>query len=143
MPDTFDPSVHPHRRRNALTGQWVVVSPQRTKRPWQGQLEKPALEERPQHDPDCYLCPGNDRAGGVSNPDYTDTFFSRTTSARCFLMFLKARPAKELVNMHEYFDERGTTLLSDYLAVEVDREERIVCDNEHFDAGCLRSRGQS
>ena len=64
----------PHRRRNALTGDWVLVSPHRTKRPWQGQVERVPAEERPRYDPTCYLCPGNPRAGGVRNPDYTGTF---------------------------------------------------------------------
>jgi UDPglucose--hexose-1-phosphate uridylyltransferase len=74
VPETFDPSTHPHRRRNALTGDWVVVSPQRTKRPWQGQTDDAAIERPADYDPGCYLCPGNERAGGVHNPDYTSTF---------------------------------------------------------------------
>jgi len=67
-------SEHPHRRYNPLMGEWVKVSPHRTKRPWQGQQEQPALEKRPKYDPHCYLCPGNERAGGHRNPDYPDTF---------------------------------------------------------------------
>jgi UDPglucose--hexose-1-phosphate uridylyltransferase len=51
----------PHRRRNPLTGEWLLVSPQRTARPWQGQLEATAPEARPAYDPTCYLCPGNAR----------------------------------------------------------------------------------
>jgi UDPglucose--hexose-1-phosphate uridylyltransferase len=64
----------PHRRLNALTGEWVLVSPHRTQRPWQGQVEKPALSAQPEYDPECYLCPGNPRAGGARNPQYTSTF---------------------------------------------------------------------
>ena len=64
----------PHRRYNPLTGEWVLVSPHRTQRPWQGQQEEVAGVSRSQHDPDCYLCPGTTRAGGHKNPDYADTF---------------------------------------------------------------------
>ena len=64
----------PHRRLNPLTGEWVLVSPHRAKRPWLGQVEKTAPENLPPYDPACYLCPGNERAGGVRNPVYTGTF---------------------------------------------------------------------
>jgi len=63
----------PHRRLNRLTGEWLLVSPHRTQRPWQGQ-EEPPPEARPAYDPDCYLCPGNQRAGGHRTPAYTSTF---------------------------------------------------------------------
>lgn len=71
---SFYASEHPHRRRNALTGEWVLVSPHRNKRPWQGQVEKRPPDHRPSFDPTCYLCPGVERAGGVVNPKYTETF---------------------------------------------------------------------
>lgn len=64
----------PHRRYDPLGDQWVLVSPHRMQRPWQGQVEPPSTEPRLRHDPGCYLCPGNARAGGHRNPDYRDSF---------------------------------------------------------------------
>jgi UDPglucose--hexose-1-phosphate uridylyltransferase len=70
----FDLRTQPHRRFNPLTRAWVLVSPHRAQRPWQGQVEATASETSLEYDPKCYLCPGNVRAGGVSNPPYTGTF---------------------------------------------------------------------
>lgn len=72
--DRATPPNVPHRRLNALTGRYVLVSPHRTQRPWQGKVEAPVRETRPTYDPTCYLCPGNARAGGVRNPPYESTF---------------------------------------------------------------------
>ncbi len=63
-----------HRRLNILTGEWVLVAPHRTKRPWQGHEEGKAIKNALQHDPACYLCPGNTRANGITNPAYTSTY---------------------------------------------------------------------
>ena len=71
---SLDFNKDPHRRLNILTGEWVQVSPHRTQRPWQGQQEKKGIDLRPNHDPECYLCPGNKRIGGESNPSYTSTY---------------------------------------------------------------------
>jgi UDPglucose--hexose-1-phosphate uridylyltransferase len=222
----FSLSDHSHRRYNPMTDQWVLVSPHRTKRPWQGQVDPVMPDMRPAYDPTCYLCPGNARAGGVRNPQYTTTFvfdndfaallpdvpaggveegrggpvLLRADAARgicrvaCFsprhdlsvpqLSVLELRLVvdswveqvaelsaldtvayvqifenrgammgasnphphcqiwgagyvpNELVREQEmqarYFAETARTLLSDYLALELERDERVVCANEHF-----------
>jgi UDPglucose--hexose-1-phosphate uridylyltransferase len=64
----------PHRRWNPLIREWVLVSPHRTQRPWLGQVASPATPPQVHYDPECYLCPGNSRAGGLRNPAYTSTF---------------------------------------------------------------------
>ncbi len=220
----FDLAEHPHRRYNALTGEWVLVSPHRAKRPWQGQQEEVEKETRPEYDPTCYLCPGNERVGGEKNPPYTTTFvfnndfgalqastpegifekgnLLKAESERgickviCFsprhdltlsemavadirqvvdlwqreyeelgqLDFINyvqifenkgiimgssnphphgqiwaqssipVEPAKELVQQTDYFNRYSRSLLSDYLAIELTEQKRIVIENEHFAA---------
>ena len=69
----FDLKEHSHTRYNILTGDWILVSPHRTKRPWQGKVETLPQDNRPAYDATCYLCPGNKRADGSVNPVYTDS----------------------------------------------------------------------
>ena len=71
---TSDHRTRPHRRLNPLTGEWLLLSPQRTQRPWQGRTEETVPGPRPQYDPDCYLCPGNTRMQGLQNDVYQNTF---------------------------------------------------------------------
>jgi len=70
----FSLTDHPQRRFNSLTGEWVLNSPHRTKRPWQGKQEEENTQKLSPYDSNCYLCPGNERAGGERNPDYKETF---------------------------------------------------------------------
>jgi len=198
------------------------VSPHRLKRPWQGREEETADEQRPEYDPDCYLCPGNERAGGASNPEYKDTFvftndfsalkpdvpseeynerdllIARGEKGTCRVICFSPRhdltlpemdpgqvrkvvdlwvdeyaelggreqinyvqifenkgrimgcsnphphgqiwaqeslpdePAKERRQFREYYSAHGSTLLRDYLELELEREERIVVRNDAF-----------
>jgi len=91
--------TEPHRRFNPLTQEWILVSPQRTQRPW-GRQREAVASAVPPYDPDCYLCPGNQRAGGVRNPDYSSTFVFTNDFAA---LKPDVRPAK--------YDESGRGLL--------------------------------
>jgi len=64
----------PHRRFNILTGEWILVSPHRTNRPWQGKTEESKPAEKETYNASCYLCPGNTRASGDTNPEYKEAF---------------------------------------------------------------------
>ena len=218
----LDLTAHPHRRFNPMTKEWVLVSPHRTQRPWQGQVEDRAPEVQTAFDPNCYLCPGNVRAGGVKNPAYASTFvfdndfaaikpdtqegelrekgllLAESESGRCRVVCFSPRHdltiarmtvpdlrnvvdawvkefqelgsdakiravqifenrgammgcsnphphgqiwanetiptelAKELAALEEYYQAHGSTLLLDYLALELEKQERLVCANDHF-----------
>jgi UDPglucose--hexose-1-phosphate uridylyltransferase len=218
----FDVKEHPHTRQNLLTGDWVLVSPHRTKRPWQGKVETLPDDNRPSYDATCYLCPGNTRADGSVNPAYKDSFVftndysalladtpegtfdkggllkARSESGICRVISfspdhsltlprlsvpaiekvielwteefrqLAANPAikyiqifenkgeimgcsnphphgqiwsqgslpleiaKETTQQKAWFEEKGRSLLSDYIAIELEEKERIVLENEHF-----------
>lgn len=213
---------YPHRRYNPLTEEWVLVSPHRSKRPWQGQVEKHSADSRPQYDPGCYLCPGNSRSGGEQNPEYKDVYvFTNDFSALlkdspdfnleeddifraesekgicrviCFSpnhsltvpqmkvadirkvvdlwieeyqalgsdpeinyvqifenkgeimgcsnphphgqiwasQKLPLEPFKKQRSQKEYFEKHNNTLLSDYLQKEINKNERLIFENNHF-----------
>lgn len=212
----------PHTRLNLLTGEKILVSPHRSKRPWQGQVEDVPADTRPKYDPKCYLCPGNLRADGSKNPDYQESFvFTNDFSAlladtpanridesgllvaeteRGICKVIAFTPRHDLTlpemtvqdiakvvdvwqrefaelasnewikyiqifenkgaimgcsNPHPHgqiwaesnlpmeiikedqrqrahFEEKGRTLLSDYLDLELEKKERLIIDNEHF-----------
>ncbi|MBO9733183.1 MAG: UDP-glucose--hexose-1-phosphate uridylyltransferase [Chitinophaga sp.] len=218
----FQLEDHPHQRLNILTGEWVLVSPHRTKRPWNGKVEKVNKEPLPAYDASCYLCPGNSRMGGDLNPDYKEPFaftndfgalmpdtpagveqvddllHARGVKGICRVICfsprhdltlplmevadirkviglwedefrqLSADPAikyvqifenkgdimgcsnphphsqiwatsdlpaeliKETSHQKKYYDSTGKSLLQSYIAQELDKQERVVVENEHF-----------
>ena len=110
----------PHKRYNPLTGEWVKVSPHRTKRPWNGQREESSRNILPVFDEGCYLCPGNERAGGVKNPDYKGVYVFNNDFAALLPDtetieenendFIKGKTEKGLCRVICYTDKHNITM---------------------------------
>lgn len=218
----FNTTEHPHTRLNILTGEFILVSPHRMKRPWQGKVETASNTSLPAYDPTCYLCPGNKRSEGSINPVYTNPFVftndfsallsdtptggtneqdllvSKSEAGMCRVICFSPNHSltlplmdvadiekviqlwkeeftalaahtniryiqifenkgdimgcsnphphgqiwastsvpvelqKETTQQQQYFEKHGRSLLSDYLRLELQKQERIVVENEHF-----------
>ena len=140
----FDSNEDPHRRYNPLINQWVLVSPHRSKRPWQGQNEKIVADTLPQYDPTCYLCPGNERANGMHNPDYKDPFvfdndFAALKQEEIFFdsnqeaTFFKLQPERGISRVVCFSPNHNETLPE----MSAESIENIVrtCQQEYTDLG--------
>src|SRR5512146_1572735 len=115
----IDLNRDPHRRFNPLTQEWVLVSPHRTQRPWQGQVESAAPVNAPAYDPVCYMCPGNTRANGARNPRYESTLVFEND----FPALLPQTPEAVLDQ-----DQRGRMLARGEPGVC-----RVICYSPHHD----------
>ncbi len=102
----------------------MLVSPHRTKRPWLGQVERPPQDTRPSYDPQCYLCPGNHRAGGAQNPHYANTFVFENDFAALLQDTPEASVAPHPLLRAE--GERGTS--------------RVICFSPRHDLHLARMR---
>lgn len=118
----LDLNAHSHRRFNPLTREWVLVSPHRTDRPWQGQVEKSAGDAQPAYDPTCYMCPGNTRATGTRNPVYDAT-----------LVFDNDYPALRPEAAQDQLDETGL-----FVARGESGVCRVVCFSPRHDVTISR-----
>jgi len=113
--------AQPHRRYNALTAEWLLVSAERTSRPWLGRMEAPPPAEMPTYDPTCYLCPGNERANGAHNPKYDSTFVFTND-------FAALRP-----------DTPDATIADGLLRAESERGTcQVICFSPRHDLGLSR-----
>jgi UDPglucose--hexose-1-phosphate uridylyltransferase len=123
----FDPNLHPHRRTNPLTGDTVLVAPQRLQRPWHGRVETKQAAALPAYDSDCYLCPGNLRSGGQRNPEYTTTY----VFANDFPSLINGEFADSLTGSTEFADSLNTSSLLQ--ATPVLGECRVFCFSPRHD----------
>jgi UDPglucose--hexose-1-phosphate uridylyltransferase len=141
----FHISAHPHRRYSALTGEWILVSPHRTERPWQGRQEKVISQRIPPYDSNCYLCPGNERAAGEKNPKYSSTFvFTNDFSALLpetpgiqekanYLLTLPEMDEENIKEVVDVWASQVTELGKQYRWVQLfeNRGEIMGCSNHH------------
>ena len=140
----FDINEDPHRRYNPLINEWVLVSPHRAKRPWQGQNETISVEKLPEYDPTCYLCAGNVRANGMTNPAYKDCFVFENDFAAMKQdeiafeddikqTFFKAKPERGISRVVCFSPRHDLTLPE----MEIDGIENIIrtWQNEYTDLG--------
>ncbi|WPR71168.1 UDP-glucose--hexose-1-phosphate uridylyltransferase [Flavobacterium sp. NG2] len=142
----FDINEDPHRRYNPLINEWVLVSPHRAKRPWQGQKENVATDDRPEYEPECYLCPGNVRVNGEVNPEYTSSFVFENDFAALKQdeinfedngsdTFFKARPERGISKVVCFSPKHNLTLPE----MELDTIEDVVrtWQKEYTDLGSV------
>ncbi len=140
--ESLNLAEHPHRRYNILTSEWVLVSPHRNKRPWQGKVEKVDQENRPSYDPTCYLCPGNTRSNGQVNPAYENTFvftndFSALLANANSSIFenelLKARGEKGICRVLCYAPDHSLTMPD----MDIPQIEKVIqlWQNEYTELG--------
>lgn len=142
---TTDLQDYSHKRYNILTGEWVLVSPHRAKRPWQGQNETVNNEVRPSHDESCYLCAGNTRINGEINPDYKDVFVftndfaALQTDSKVFKVedgLLKAQSEQGICKVMCFSPDHSKSL-ADMAPIEIEkvvlawqREYKTLAENE-------------
>ena len=133
-----DVAQYPHRRKNILTGEWVLVSPHRMDRPWQGEVSSPPEETKKSYDPDCYLCPGNKRTNGETNPQYVDTFvftndypalLTDTPTGRMGEGLLQSRGERGICRVVNFSARHDLTLAE---MNESEIEKVIVCWQDEF-----------